>query len=124
MNAKAVIDEMWELGGDLMKPHVEVTRGGERAGSRTGRLQDLSEDDVTKILGFPPENRGGSPLWRFKARIDGGKQHYCGIWEYKGHRFSTGGVAEVFKILFGDNYHIEHYAGPQGELPGHTWSTG
>lgn len=119
MNAKAIIDEMWELSGDLLNPRVEVKRGGERAGSRTGRLEGLSEEDVTKILGFPPENRGGSPLWRFKASIDGGKPYHCGIWEHRGHRFSTGGVSEVFKALFGDSYQHERYVGPRGELPGY-----
>jgi hypothetical protein len=183
MNVKAVIDEMWELSGDLLNPHVEVMRGGERFGTRTGTLSsELSEDQISQKLGFEPERFGvvvglkdkvlksietdsivrvdaqdsgigdvttgllllggvmdvtykglkdGTFLvkglfdrqpfnlnavcntysphkvtvrWRFKASVDGGPWHQCGIWDYKGSRFSTGGEHEVFQALFGNHY--------------------
>ena len=124
MNAKKVIDEMWELSGDLMNPHVEITPGGARYGSRTGTLDgNLSDAEITKILGFEPERYGADAgkvtiRWRFKARVDGGPVSQCAIWDYKGARFSTGGASEVFNALFGQKYSAMF---PQGEPYGYQF---
>lgn len=124
MTAKSIIDEMWELSGDLMRPHVEVRPGGTRFGSKTGELRGLSVEDVTGVLGFNPEQIDPyygkmSNRWRFQASVDGGPWVNCGIWEYSGFQFSTGGLASVFKALFGENYKIPPWAGSEGELPGY-----
>lgn len=102
-----VIDEMWELNGDLLRPGVEIMPGGNRYGSRTGTLHGLSEEQVTERLGFEPAYLGDdkrSIIWRFRARIEDGPISQCAIWDYKGARFSTGGASDVFRALFEYNY--------------------
>lgn len=73
------------------------------AGSyKTGILSsDISVEKIAEILGFPP-NIYDDPdkvehSWGFT--VDG---VICGIWDYKGYRWSTYGPKSVFDKLFGD----------------------
>ena len=73
------------------------------AGSyKTGFLPDhITAKQIAEILGFPP-NIEDDPdkvenSWGFT--VDG---VICGIWDYKGYRWSTFGPSSVFDKLFGD----------------------
>lgn len=67
---------------------------------RTGGLSsDLTAAQITAVLGFGP-NVNDDPAkvrhsWGFT--IDGAR---CGIWDYKGSRWSTFGPADKFAALF------------------------
>lgn len=77
---------------------------------KTGELNDLSKDEITKVLGIPPEEYGGDGCdgkvlheWTFTA--DGEE---CAIWDWKGssqgRQHSTYGPARIFAVLFGTKY--------------------
>ena len=66
-------------------------------------LTGLSVADVTRILGFAA-NCSDDPdkvqnSWGFT--VDGVR---CGVWDYKGFKFSTFGPADALKKVFGANY--------------------
>lgn len=74
----------------------------DRCGSfRMGTLNGaLTVTDINNVLGFEP-NIDDDPSkvkysWGFEA--DG---VHCGIWDYKGVRWSTYGPKEIFEKLFG-----------------------
>jgi hypothetical protein len=86
---------------------VPVDRPG---GHRTGSLSDsLSKADIIEKLGFSP-NCNDDPdkvrnSWGFLVNPDSnGNGTHCGIWDYKGFKWSTYGPDEIFEYLFGDNY--------------------
>ena len=79
-------------------------------GSRTGSLEDLSKDDIVRILGFEP-NVEDDPYkvvnsWGFT--INGIE---CAVWDYKGsHKYkqwSTFGPDEALRLVFGTFYRGE-----------------
>ena len=64
-----------------------------------GVSSDYTVEEITKILGFPP-NVKDDPFkvknsWGFK--VDGVQ---CGIWVYKGSRWSFFGPREIAEKLF------------------------
>lgn len=73
--------------------------------SRTGTLSDeLSIEDITRILGFEPNMQPSDDQkvtieWGFT--IDGAP---CGIWDYKGSRWSTFGPSDKLSTIFGNYY--------------------
>lgn len=79
---------------------------------RTGTLDsNLTANDIAMVLGFPPnctDIDDGDKVensWGFEAAIPSikrGKSKWtlCGIWDYKGCRWSTFGPPEVFEQLF------------------------
>ena len=74
--------------------------------SRTGTLDSkLKIGDIETVLGFPPNCSDiDDPdkvrnSWGFQAQVKS-KWIHCGIWDYKGCRWSTCGPAEIFKQLF------------------------
>lgn len=67
----------------------------------TGSLSSsLTVDQINKVLGFAPNVRDDPDKvkhsWGFLA--DG---EPCGIWDYRGRRWSTYGPPEIFRQLFG-----------------------
>ena len=80
--------------------------------SRTGTLDSkLKISDIETALGFPPncsdidDSLKVENSWGFQAQVPSIKQGkskwvLCGIWDYKGSRWSTFGPAEVFEQLF------------------------
>jgi hypothetical protein len=77
---------------------------------RTGGLKGLTKEQITEVLGFPP-NAPGDPdkvvdCWAFNV---GGKE-VCGIWDYKGsymfNRWSFYDPAGMLPALF-DRANIE-----------------
>lgn len=73
--------------------------GSHRTGSLSG---ELTVKDIENVLGFPANCDDDTDKvkfsWGFKA--DG---VHCGIWDYKGFRWSTYGPREVFMELFGES---------------------
>lgn len=91
---------------------------------RTGILSNISADEVTKILGFPPatfavgEGDGKVTVqWQFEATVPsdipmaGAREIPCAIWDYKGSlvvkQLSVWMPPEVGTQLFGTNYRNE-----------------
>ena len=70
---------------------------------RTGSLSaGLTEEQICSALGFdalPGEGYKVTREWYFSAQLDG-KWFKCGIWDYKGSRWSTYGPREIFDRLF------------------------
>ncbi|MFA7278735.1 MAG: hypothetical protein WC100_01410 [Sterolibacterium sp.] len=67
---------------------------------KTGSLSpSFTKDDITRILGFAPNVQDDpakvTASWGFM--VNG---HQCGIWDYKGGRWSTYGPQGVFDMLF------------------------
>ena len=88
---------------------------------RTGTLSDISIEEVTNALGFPPttfapDDGDGkvSVRWQFKATVAsdipmaGSRDFPCSIWDYKGSlsfkQLSVWMPPEVGTRLFGANY--------------------
>lgn len=84
---------------------LKITSFTEPGKHRTGRLRNVSDKDIH--LRIPEAHFSDTPSsdgkvtleWSFKA--DG---HHCGIWDYRGARFSTYGPNYIFKALFGESY--------------------
>lgn len=76
----------------------------DRAGdSRTGSLSsELSVEDINTILGFPPNVQDDPDKVKYSwgFTIDGVR---CGIWDYRGGRWSTFGPREAFVKVFGED---------------------
>jgi hypothetical protein len=83
---------------------LKITPSNEPGRFRMGRLPpNITEEMITQRLGIDPVNEGSSDgkvtvEWRFLA--DG---EPCGIWDYKGARWSTFGPHEVFAQLFSNH---------------------
>lgn len=79
-----------------MKIEAHDQAGPCRTGSISSRY-NLA--DISRILGFKPNVKDDPDRvrysWGFKA--DG---KVCGIWDYRGNRWSTYGPQEVFDKLF------------------------
>ena len=88
---------------------------------RTGILSNISADEVTKILGFPPATFGDdlgdgkvTVQWQFEATVPsaipmaGAREMPCSIWDYKNslafNQLSVWMPPEVGTRLFGTNY--------------------
>lgn len=72
----------------------------------TGRLlPTITYRQIVKVLGFRPncddDESKVKYSWGFIAEYNG-KRVKCGIWDYKGSRWSTYGPQEVFDYLFKD----------------------
>lgn len=82
-----------------------VTPHNEPGGGKTGTLaSSLTVKQINEVLGFPP-NCEDDPdkvkhSWGFK--LENGEP--CGIWDYKGTKWSTSGPDNVFEYLFPDHY--------------------
>ena len=86
------------------------------ASCRQGTLDhDLTINHITAVLGFPPncsdldDPDKVKNSWGFQVQIPSikrGKSKWaqCGIWDYKGDRWSTCGPAEIFEQLFPGRY--------------------
>jgi len=91
---------------------------------RTGILSNISADEVTKILGFPPAtfavgDGDGKVLfqWQFEATtpsaipMAGAREMPCSIWDYKNsltfNQLSVWMPPEVGTRLFGAKYTSE-----------------
>lgn len=81
---------------------MEITPYNRAGASKTGSLSDrLTVADITAKLGFGP-NVADDPdkvtaSWGFK--VDG---EWCGIWDYKGWRWSTWGPRSALAKVFGE----------------------
>jgi hypothetical protein len=93
---------------NLPKPgshSLKITPFSQPGQYRTGRLVGLSDQEVHERIPdayFSNERSADGKVtreWSFKT--DG---HHCGIWDYRGARFSTFGPDFVFKTLFGEAY--------------------
>lgn len=98
----------------MAKPKIlPVDTPGDHA---QGQLSNrLTKKDIEKVLGFPPnvqddpekvKNSWGFTVWL--AGYGSSKGVRCGIWDYKGTRWSTFGPAEIFKTLFGDENYADY----------------
>jgi hypothetical protein len=78
-------------------------------GHKTGELNDITVDEITRTLGFAPnvDDDAGKVVNSWGFTVDG---HACGIWDYKGSHeigmFSTFGPDYVFRALFSPYYSL------------------
>lgn len=58
----------------------------------------FTPDDITKILGFPPNVKDDEDKVKYSwgFTVDGVR---CGIWDYKGARWSAFGPKEAFQKI-------------------------
>lgn len=78
-----------------------VTKASIEGTYKTGALPDsLTENDIEQVLGFAPTiscDRKVTRSWFFQ--VNGNP---CGIWDYKGERWSTFDHAKVLPVLFAE----------------------
>lgn len=72
-----------------------------QTGSKNGSLSlTLTVNQIKAALGFAPNRYSGdgkvNHSWAFRV----GNSN-CGIWDYKGVRWSFGGPKEIFEAIFG-----------------------
>jgi len=91
----------------------EIVPSPKAGGGRDGHLSHLlSLQAVIDRLGFDP-NVDDDPVkvrWSWGFYVNG---VHCGIWDYKGFRWSYSGPREVFVALFGPEFVGEGAAAPK-----------
>ena len=71
---------------------------------KTGSLSGLlSVSMLTNILGFPPNLQGDAEKVTYEWGFNIG-EHRCGVWDYKGNRWSTFGNHGALEALFRELY--------------------
>jgi hypothetical protein len=82
-----------------------IQPSNEFAPYRTGTLTGISKGQILSaipdatFLDTPTADKKVTMEWAFLAN-----GQLCGIWDYRGARFSTYGPAQVFETLFGEAY--------------------
>jgi hypothetical protein len=82
-----------------------IQPSNEFAPYRTGTLTGISKEQIFAALpdatfrDKPAADKKVTMEWAFLAN-----GQLCGIWDYRGIRFSTYGPAQIFKTLFGRAY--------------------
>ena len=76
-------------------------------GGREGRINDITADEITEILGFSP-NVKDDPYKVVNSWAGTFNGQEFAIWDYKGShmfgQFSTYGSSAIFQTLFGVRY--------------------
>ena len=76
--------------------------------SRTGTIQNITEQEIESIFGFPANVDDDPYKVVHSWAVDVDDAHTIHVWDYKGShldgQFSTHGNPAVLKQIFGDRY--------------------